>query len=52
MDGIRFILEDPQAANSRQKKRSRLVTACDTWCAFARLSCHADWWSLTYFVRL
>lgn len=33
MDGIRFILEDPQAANSRQKKRSRLVTACDTWCA-------------------
>lgn len=31
MDGIRFILEDPQAANSRQKKRSRLVTACDTW---------------------
>lgn len=32
MDGIRFILEDPQAANSRTKKRSRLVTACDTWC--------------------
>ena len=31
MDGIRFILEDPQAAGSRQKKRSRLVTACDTW---------------------
>ena len=36
MDGIRFILEDPQAANSRQKKRSRLVTACDTWYVLTR----------------
>ncbi|EJD02726.1 uncharacterized protein FOMMEDRAFT_85020 [Fomitiporia mediterranea MF3/22] len=39
MDGIRFILEDPQAANSRQKKRSRLVTACDT-CRAKKIKCH------------
>ncbi|KAI5117230.1 hypothetical protein M0805_001588, partial [Coniferiporia weirii] len=39
MDDIRFILEDPQAANFRQKKRSRLVTACDI-CRAKKIKCH------------
>ncbi|TDL22659.1 hypothetical protein BD410DRAFT_861278 [Rickenella mellea] len=39
MDGLRFILEDPHAASSREKKRSRLVTACDT-CRAKKIKCH------------
>ena len=34
MEGFRFILENPHpnATNSKQRKRARLVTACDSWC--------------------
>lgn len=35
MDNFRFILENPHpnATNAKQRKRARLVTACDSWYA-------------------
>ena len=35
MDAFRFILENPHpgACTNKQRKRARLVTACDSWYA-------------------
>ncbi|KAF8507318.1 hypothetical protein BU17DRAFT_8983, partial [Hysterangium stoloniferum] len=40
MDGFRFILENPHpnASNNRQRKRARLVTACDS-CRVKKIKC-------------